>query len=84
MKAKVLLTVFFLLSFSGIIGARAGLYLLSDLPQVTAHIMIFSSGGIIYLLFQDIAPSSHMKRSWLPALGATLGFAVGMIGEKLI
>lgn len=83
-KARKLLFIFFLLGFSGIIGATSGLYFLSDLPQVTAHIMIFSSGGIIYLLFQDIAPGSHMKRSWLPALGATLGFAVGMIGEKLI
>jgi len=27
-------------------------------------IMLFSSGGILYLLFQDIAPQSHLDRHW--------------------
>ena len=46
--------------------------------------MVFASGGILYLIFQDIAPNVSQKKSWLPALGANLGFLVGMIGEKLI
>lgn len=47
-------------------------------------IMLFSSGGILYLLFQDIAPQSHLERHWAPALGAVLGFGVGMLGQLLI
>jgi len=47
-------------------------------------IMLFSSGGILYLLFQDIAPQSHLDRHWAPALGAVLGFGVGMLGQLLI
>jgi ZIP family zinc transporter len=58
--------------------------LLSDLPKVTAGIMTFASGGILYLIFQDIAPNVRLKRSWIPALGANLGFLIGIIGDKLI
>lgn len=46
--------------------------------------MLFASGGILYLIFQDIAPQSRMKRHWAPPLGAVLGFAVGMLGERLV
>jgi len=78
------LIIFFFLSFSGVLGALAGHLLLRDLPQVTAFLMVFSSGGILYLIFQDIAPNVKLKKSWLPALGANFGFLIGMIGEKLI
>jgi ZIP family zinc transporter len=47
-------------------------------------IMLFASGGILYLLFQDVAPQSHLDRHWAPALGAVLGFGVGMLGQLLI
>ena len=47
-------------------------------------VMLFASGGILYLLFQDIAPQSHLERHWVPALGAVLGFGVGMLGQLLI
>jgi ZIP family zinc transporter len=46
--------------------------------------MTFASGGILYLIFQDIAPQAKMRRHWTPALGAILGFAVGLLGKKLI
>lgn len=81
---KKSLIVLFFLSFSGIIGAVIGFIFLKDLPQVTAFLMVFASGGILYLIFQDIAPNVQLKKSWLPALGANLGFLIGMIGEKLI
>jgi ZIP family zinc transporter len=44
-------------------------------------VMLFSSGGILYLLFQDVAPQSHLNRHWGPALGAVLGFAVSMLAQ---
>jgi ZIP family zinc transporter len=52
--------------------------------KLTAGIMSFAAGGILYLIFQDIAPESKMRRRWTPALGAVFGFMVGMIGNQLI
>jgi len=46
--------------------------------------MLFSGGGIIYLIFQDIAPISKLDKNWLPALGASLHFLFGMIGFKIM
>lgn len=81
---KKTLTIFFFLSFFGIIGALIGHFLLSDYPGLTAHLMTFASGGILYLLIQDIIPESKMERNYLTSLGATLGFLVGIIGEKIV
>jgi ZIP family zinc transporter len=46
--------------------------------------MLFASGGILYLIFQDIAPQSRMKRHWAPPLGAVLGFCTGMLGNNIV
>lgn len=83
-SVKKTLVIFFFLSFSGVLGALLGHYFLSDYPDVTAYLMVFASGGILYLIFQDIAPASKMKESFVPSLGATAGFLVGMIGEQVI
>ena len=81
---KKTLLIFFFLSFLGIIGALIGHYVLSDYPISTAHLMVFASGGILYLLIQDIIPESKLKNNYLTPLGATLGFLVGIIGDKLV
>jgi ZIP family zinc transporter len=81
---KSLLFVLFMASLIGPLAAYAGYLFLSDSPVITAGIMSFASGGILYLIFQDIAPQSKMGRHWLPALGAVLGFAVGMVGEQVL
>lgn len=77
------LIIFFLLSFFGVIGALIGHFLLADLPQLTAVLMIFSSGGILYLIIQDIIPESKLDNNYWVSLGAVIGFAVGMVGEKV-
>ncbi len=82
--SKTCLRIFFLLSFSGIIAAISGAFLLGNLPRLTAALMVFSSSGILYLIFQDIAPMSKLEKSWFPALGVNLGFLVGMIGQKIL
>jgi len=82
--SKKCLLILFLLSFSGVIAASLGYYLLSDIPLLTASLMLFSSGGILFLIFQDIAPMSKMQKSWFPALGVSFGFLVGMIGQKIL
>ncbi|UCS94606.1 ZIP family metal transporter [Echinicola marina] len=81
---KKTLVLMFFLSFAGIIGALLGYFYLSGSPEITAHLMVFSSGGILYLLFQDIAPESAMKNHRWGSIGACLGFMVGMIGEKVL
>ncbi len=81
---KKTLLIFFLLSFFGIIGALAGHFLLSNHQELTAHLMTFASGGILYLLIQDIIPEGKLKKNYLTSLGATLGFLVGIVGDKLV
>lgn len=72
------------LSFIGIFAALAGNYFLSDNIRFIAGLMLFAAGGIMYLMFQDIAPMTKIKNHWTPALGASFGFLAGMIGEKIL
>jgi ZIP family zinc transporter len=53
-------------------------------PVFLGGLMLFAAGGILYLIFQDIAPQSRLKRHWGPALGAVLGFAAGLLGQMLV
>jgi ZIP family zinc transporter len=74
----------FLLVPIGPILAIAGWLYLSDYVALLGAIMLFASGGILYLIFQDIAPQSRMRRHWAPPLGAVLGFGLGMLGANLL
>jgi len=78
------LLILFPLSLIGVVASCLGFIFLHNQPTVIASLMLFASGGIIYLTFQDIAPMSAMKNHWSPALGASLGFLVGMIGQKIV
>lgn len=71
-------------SLFGPVGALAGFKLLSDQLALTAALMAFAAGGILYLVFQDIAPQARMRRHWTPTLGAVLGFVVGMVGKQVL
>jgi len=82
--SKKCLLILFFLSFSGVFAAISGHLLLRNMPHITASLMLISSGGILYLIFQDIAPMSKVQKSWFPALGVNLGFLVGMIGQKIL
>ena len=83
-SSKESLYILFFLSFSGIIAALTGYFLLMDKPNIIAGLMVFSGGGIVFLMFQDIAPLAKIKNTLLPSIGASLGFLVGIIGEKLL
>jgi ZIP family zinc transporter len=83
-KPRTTLTTLFATSLLGPISASAGYLFLQGQVKLTAGIMSFAAGGILYLIFQDIAPQSKMRRHWTPPLGAVLGFVVGMIGKQLI
>ncbi len=79
-----ILIAFIPLSISGVGGALLGNYFLVDKPALISGLMLFAAGGILYLIFQDIAPLSKVRRHWGPALGATVGFVIGMIGTKML
>jgi ZIP family zinc transporter len=78
------LTALLGISLLGPIAACMGYLFLQNQAKLTAGIMTFAAGGILYLIFQDIAPQSKMRRHWTPPLGAVLGFVVGMIGKQVI
>ena len=79
---KTLLAMSFLV-FLGPIAGLLGYFFLSEQKAILGAIMLFSSGGILYLIFQDIAPQSHLKRHWAPPLGAVLGFCLALFAEML-
>ena len=79
--AMVLLTASALLGpFCGVLGY----WVLSDAPLATSVTMLFAAGGILYLVFQDIAPQARLASHWGPPLGAVLGFALGLSGTMLM
>lgn len=80
---KTLMIMCALIPLGPLVGTIGWIYG-ADHSVFLGGIMLFSSGGILYLLFQDVAPQSHLDRHWAPALGAVLGFGVGMLGQLLI
>ncbi len=72
------------LAFIGPAIAIFGYVYLSKNTALIGLVMLFASGGILYLIFQDIAPQSQMRQHWAPPLGAVLGFCVGMLGNNLV
>jgi ZIP family zinc transporter len=81
--AKVLAVMVMLVPIGPILAVLGYLYLSHDAVLLGA-VMLFASGGILYLIFQDIAPQSRMQRHWAPPLGAVLGFSLGMLGNNLV
>lgn len=65
---------------AGIIGWTVA----ADYPQLVGVVMLFAAGGILYLIFQDIAPQSRLERHWAPTLGAVLGFSLAMLAQFLV
>jgi ZIP family zinc transporter len=46
-------------------------------------LMTFFGGGILYLVFEDIAPEAKEPGDWSPAMGAVIGFMVALVGSGL-
>ncbi len=80
---NTLLLMCALIPLGPLIGTMGWVYG-ADHSVILGGIMLFSSGGILYLVFQDVAPQSHLDRHWAPALGAVLGFGIGMLGQLLV
>lgn len=78
-KTQALL-LFTALALIGPICAVIGLSMLSDQREILGGIMIFAAGGILYLVFNDVAPAATDTDA-RPALGAVAGFALGLAGH---
>lgn len=68
----------------GPIAGLIGYYFLPKHETMLGAIMLFASGGILYLIFQDIAPQSRLKRHWGPPLGAVFGFCLALFSKILV
>lgn len=82
--ASKLLIIFTALALLGPIAGVTGYLWLTDYHHVVAAIMLFASGGILYSIFQDIAPQAKLDKHWFPPMGAVFGFLLGMIGFMLL
>ena len=80
-STKKTLLIMFMLVPLGPIAGLSGFFILAEHAVIIGTIMLFSSGGILYLLFQDIAPQSRLEQHWAPPLGAVIGFCVALFGH---
>ncbi len=85
-ERRPLLTLLLILAMVplGPLCGAIGMWFLSDHDLLLGGIMLFAAGGILYLIFQDIAPQSRLERHWGPATGAVLGFGIGLLGQQLV
>ena len=83
-KPKQTLLTMGTLAAIGPVAGLSGFFFLSNHQNVLSAIMLFSSGGILYLIFQDIAPQSRMKKHWGPPLGAVFGYSLALFGKMLV
>ncbi|NQZ53931.1 MAG: divalent cation transporter [Piscirickettsiaceae bacterium] len=79
-KPRKIIIMFTLMAILGPIAGVSGYLWLSEYPEVISVIMLFASGGILYSIFQDLAPQVKLENHWAPPMGAVLGFVLGMFG----
>lgn len=84
MNGKKVLLMFCCLVPLGPAAGLAGHVWLAQHEQILDFIMLFASGGILYLVFQDIAPQARLDKHWLPSMGAVLGFLFGVLGQLAV
>lgn len=83
-NGKRTIIAFSLMSLLGPIAGILGYVYLAHYPSIVAAMMIFAGGGILYLVFQDIAPQVKLNNSWAPPLGAVAGFLLGLMGYLFV
>ncbi len=76
--------LFLAVPLAGPLAAWLGFTWLSANAALAGQVMLFCSGGILYLIFDDIAPRAHLKNHEFPAIGAVSGFLLGLVGVMLI
>jgi ZIP family zinc transporter len=82
-KPRKIIFMFCLMAMLGPIAGVSGYLWLAHHPEIIAVIMLFASGGIMYSIFQDLAPQVKLEKHWAPPMGAVLGFVLGIVGLML-
>lgn len=82
-RGKKAITSFVVMSLLGPAAALAGFFWFASHPLLVSGIMLFAAGGILYSVFQDIAPQAVLERHWAPPMGAVMGFLLGILGHML-
>jgi ZIP family zinc transporter len=82
-KPGKIIAVFSVMAILGPIAGISGFIWLANYPQHVSSLMLFAAGGILYSIFQDIAPRVKLEKHWFPPIGAVLGFLLGMMGFML-
>lgn len=83
-RVRHTLLIMIVMILPGPVAGAIGWSLAGNFPELVGASMLFAGGGILYLLFQDIAPQSRLERHWAPTLGAVLGFCFAMLAEMLV
>lgn len=83
-KPNKIISAFVLMALFGPVAGLTGYYFLAESHTFISAMMLFASGGILYSIFQDIAPQVKLEKHWFPPMGAILGFMLGMIGQMFI
>lgn len=81
---RKILWLFAILALTGPAAGLIAYYWLSSYDSVISGIMLVAAGGILYAVFQDIAPQVRLDKHWAPPLGAVLGFVLGLVGYMLL
>lgn len=82
-SARKLVWVFVGFALLGPVAGFIGYEFLANESEVLAGIMLCAAGGILYSVFQDIAPNVKLEQHWFPPMGAILGFVLGLMGHML-
>lgn len=83
-RRRTIILSFTAMAFLGPLSAVGGYYWFSDHHTVLAMTVMTAAGGILYSVFQDIAPKVKLEKHWGPPMGAVLGFMLGMMGEMML
>lgn len=84
LSSKLVLVSFCLLALLGPTCAMAGHLFLREQIEVVAALSVLAAGGILYIVFSDIAPQAKLEHKWAPPLGAIFGFILGVVGQMLL
>ena len=84
LRASRVIGAFTLMALLGPVAGLTGYWWLADFPIVVGGLMLFAAGGILYLIFQDIAPQAKLENHWAPPLGAVGGFLLGFGGQLFV
>ncbi|WP_438864597.1 ZIP family metal transporter [Neptunicella sp.] len=80
LSGQRIVIIFTIMSLLGPLAGVSGYLWLSDYPAVTGIVMLIAAGGILYSVFQDIAPQARLEKHRAPPMGAVLGFVLGVMG----